>query len=152
MGGIKRKLKSQGRVKKMIKIIEFALVSKKRIEMIDITAQVVKYIAEYKLKNGFVKVFIPHTTVGLTINENSDPYVQRDMMNALSELIPESSNFYHVEGNSDAHLKSSLFGVDLDVLVENGKIKLGTWQSIYFCEFDCPRSRKVFIQLFGEGT
>lgn len=135
---------------KMIKNIEFSLVSKKRIEMIDITSQIKNVVDENEFQKGFVKLFVPHTTAGLTINENSDPYVQKDIINAMSDIVPESSNFYHVEGNSDAHLKSSLFGVALDLLVENGKVILGTWQSVFFCEFDGPRTRKVFVQLFGE--
>jgi len=134
----------------MIKTLDFSLMTKKRIEMVDITNQIKGLVEEHGLHNGFIKLFVPHTTAGLTINENSDPYVQKDIINAMSDIVPESSNFYHVEGNSDAHLKSSLFGVDLDLLVDQGKVILGTWQSVFFCEFDGPRTRKVYVQLCGD--
>jgi secondary thiamine-phosphate synthase enzyme len=134
----------------MIKTIELSVASKKSIEMIDITSEIKREVEESRIKEGSVKVFIPHTTAGLTINENSDPFVQKDILSALADVVPESSKFYHLEGNSDAHLKSSLFGVNVELIVHNSQLVLGNWQSVYFCEFDGPRSRKVWVQISGD--
>jgi secondary thiamine-phosphate synthase enzyme len=125
--------------------------TKKRNELIDITAQVQKIIERESAKEGICTIFCPHTTAGLTINENADPSVKKDILNYLSKLIPESEDFTHSEGNSDSHIKASLLGSSLQVIVEDKRLVLGTWQGIYFCEFDGPRSRSVFIHfLKGE--
>ena len=121
--------------------------TKKRCEFIDITSQVSRVIREEKLSDGICLVFCPHTTAALTVNENADPSVCSDIINHLSKLVPEGKDYAHLEGNSDSHIKSSLLGASLQVIVEGGKLVLGTWQGIYFCEFDGPRSRKIFIKL-----
>lgn len=111
-------------------------------EFIDITDKITESI---KIENGIWVVYCPHTTAGLTINEGADPDVRRDVLNALDELTPKL-NYKHMEGNSPAHIKSSLMGNSLNIIIEKSKLKLGTWQSIYFCEFDGPRIRKVFLK------
>lgn len=123
------------------------LKTNKRIELLDITAEVQTVMGKDKIKDGVCFVFCPHTTAGLTINENADPSVKEDMISALSKLIPENAGYTHSEGNSDSHIKSSLFGPSLTIFVENGKLALGTWQGIYFCESDGPRSREVWVKI-----
>jgi secondary thiamine-phosphate synthase enzyme len=100
------------------------------------------------MESGIVTLFVPHTTAGVTINENADPSVQSDMLRGLAEIAPESQGFYrHAEGNSDSHIKASLVGASEQILVDSGKLVLGTWQGIYFAEFDGPRTRKLQIKL-----
>ena len=118
-----------------------------KFEMIDITNQVRKIVNEREIKSGICYVFTPHTTAAITINENADPNVPRDIMMELDKIIPLNDNYRHIEGNSAAHIKSSLIGASEMVLIEDGKLVLGTWQSIFFCEFDGPRTRKVLIKL-----
>jgi secondary thiamine-phosphate synthase enzyme len=118
--------------------------------MIDITSSVQSYIHEKKIQSGVCMVFTPHTTAAITINENADPEVPRDIISALEKSVPYSANYRHTEGNSAAHVKSSLVGVSELLIIENGKLVLGTWQSIFFCEFDGPRSRKIIIKVIGE--
>ncbi len=120
--------------------------SKKKVELIDITDRVQDIVSEENLNEGTCSIFVPHTTAGLTINEKADPSVVEDIAGGLSKLF-DSMSFKHVEGNSPAHIKSSLIGCSLNVLVENKKLVLGTWQGIFFCEFDGPRSRKLFLGL-----
>lgn len=120
-----------------------------RFEMIDITNQVRKIVNEREIKSGICNVFTPHTTAAITINENADPNVPRDIIMELDKVIPLNDNYRHIEGNSAAHIKSSLIGASEMVLIEDGKLVLGTWQSIFFCEFDGPRTRKVLIKLFS---
>ncbi len=122
----------------------------KRSELIDITAQVQTAVTKSGIGDGICCVFSPHTTAGLTINENADPAVRRDIVNTLSNLIPESGDYTHSEGNSDSHIKSSLFGPGLSVIVEKGELRLGTWQGIYFCESDGPREREVWVKVLGK--
>lgn len=117
-----------------------------RESMIDITEEVKNAIKSSGIKDGICTVFVPHTTAGVTINENADPDVKDDIIRGLDEIIP-NIRFKHMEGNSDAHIKSALVGNSVNLLVENGEIQLGTWQGIYFCEFDGPRSRKVYIKV-----
>ncbi|KAA5805842.1 secondary thiamine-phosphate synthase enzyme YjbQ [Thermoanaerobacterium thermosaccharolyticum] len=114
--------------------------------MIDITEEVKSAIKSSGIKDGICTVFVPHTTAGVTINENADPDVKDDIIKGLDEIIP-NIRFKHMEGNSDAHIKSALVGNSVNLIVENGEIQLGTWQGIYFCEFDGPRSRKVYIKV-----
>ena len=122
--------------------------SSSRNEMIDITDQVRDFVSHSKIENGSIVVFCPHTTAAITINENADPDVTHDILLTLGELIPQRrSGYRHSEGNSDAHVKSSLVGVSETILIHNGSLILGTWQGIYFCEFDGPRSRKVHLQI-----
>jgi secondary thiamine-phosphate synthase enzyme len=119
-------------------------------EMIDITDLVQAVISEKKIKSGICVVFTPHTTAAVTINENADPDVPHDIINALEKTLPRSIQYRHAEGNSPAHVKSSLVGVSELVLVENGRLVLGTWQAIFFCEFDGPRQRKVMVKFLPD--
>ena len=116
-----------------------------RCEFVDITGEVQKAIQECGLENGLAMVFVPHTTAGVTINENADPSVVADLLENLESLVPQHGNYRHSEGNSDAHCKASLIGSSVSVAVQSGKLVLGTWQGIYFCEFDGPRSRKFQV-------
>ncbi len=125
---------------------EISVQSHDRFEMIDITAAVQKAVQEEKIESGIGVVYTPHTTAAVTINENADPDVPRDILAALDRAVPLSAGYRHVEGNSAAHVKSSLVGASEMVIVENGRLVLGTWQSIFFCEFDGPRTRKVMIK------
>lgn len=119
----------------------------KRIELVDITADVQNMVSKKKIKDGVCLVFCPHTTAGLTINENADPAVISDMISTLDKLVPVNAGYEHSEGNSDSHIKSSLLGASLTVFVERGQLALGTWQGIFFCESDGPRSREVWIKV-----
>ncbi len=119
-------------------------------EMIDITSAVQEAVDESGIQRGTVTVFVPHTTAAVTINENADPSVKRDMLYEINKVIPFDDHYHHLEGNSAAHIKASLFGSSETILVENGRLQLGTWQGIYFCEFDGPRHRKIWIQVLGE--
>jgi secondary thiamine-phosphate synthase enzyme len=116
-------------------------------EMIDITSLVRAAINEQKVQNGICIIFTPHTTAAVTINENADPDVSRDVIFALEKAFPKNYQYRHKEGNSPAHVKSSLIGASEVVLIEGGQLVLGAWQSIFFCEFDGPRSRKVLISI-----
>ena len=117
--------------------------SKARNEFIDITEMVQDVVKDAGIVKGVCFLFVPHTTAGITINEGADPSVQRDILNSLNRLIPHEMNYFHREGNADAHIKSTLVGTSVHVIVEDGKLLLGTWQSIFFCEFDGPRHRRV---------
>ncbi|MCK9573132.1 MAG: secondary thiamine-phosphate synthase enzyme YjbQ [Candidatus Omnitrophica bacterium] len=127
-----------------------AINTKKRNEFIDITSQVEKIVKDSKIKDGLCVVFCPHTTAALTINENADPSVKKDIISHLEELVPVGKGFSHSEGNSDAHIKASLLGSSLNVIIEEGNLALGPWQGIYFCEFDGPRNRNIYVKLIGE--
>lgn len=125
--------------------------SRSRNQMIDITGQVGSAVSKSGIKNGDVIVYCPHTTAGITINENADPSVMHDILLTLEELIPHRrAGYRHSEGNSDSHCKSSIVGCSEQVLIKDGQLNLGTWQGIFFCEFDGPRSRRVFVQIRGE--
>ena len=119
-------------------------------EFVNIDREVQAAVDDAGLSSGVVHVFVPHTTAGITINENADPDVKADMELILDRAVPWQGGYAHAEGNSAAHVKASMMGFTATVLVENGKLQLGTWQSIYFCEFDGPRSRKVWVQVAGE--
>jgi secondary thiamine-phosphate synthase enzyme len=130
---------------------EFRVSTRSRTEMVDVTGQVEAAVREAGVRHGDTVVFCPHTTAAITINENADPSVVHDILLALDEILPRSNpGFRHGEGNSDAHCKSSLVGCSEQVLVKDGGLVLGTWQAIYFCEFDGPRSRRVIVQVRGE--
>ena len=120
--------------------------SKKKVELIDITDRVQNIVSRENLNEGMCRIFVPHTTAGLTINENADPSVVEDIAGGLSKLF-DCMSFKHIEGNSPAHIKSSLIGCSLNILIEDKKLVLGTWQGIFFCEFDGPRSRKLYLGL-----
>ena len=124
-----------------------------RNEFLDITEDVAKAVAESGLKNGIAVVYIPHTTAGVTINENADPSVVHDILLTLEELIPHiRAGYQHNEGNSDSHVKASLIGPSVMVPVEGGRLSLGTWQGIYFTEFDGPRQRRCIIQMVRQES
>jgi len=125
--------------------------SHKQVELIDITHDVLKTILEDNIANGLAVIYTPHTTAAITINENADPDVSRDIIMGINKLIPLRDDYHHLEGNSAAHIKSSLFGASETLIINNGKPMLGTWQGIYFCEFDGPRTRKVHYHLLEEG-
>jgi secondary thiamine-phosphate synthase enzyme len=130
---------------------EFRVSSKQRNQMIDITSQVGSAVKESGITNGDVIVYCPHTTAAVTINENADPSVCQDILFILEELIPYGHPGYrHTEGNADAHCKSSVVGCSKQILIKDKTVALGTWQGIFFCEFDGPRSRKVMLQIRGE--
>ena len=128
---------------------ELSVKSNNRSEMLLITDKIRKVVQKSGIQTGFCKIFVPHTTAGITINENADPDVQTDMLAILKKLVPQSKVYRHYEGNSDSHVKSTLTGFQQDVLIEHGRLVLGQWQGIYFCEFDGPRSRRVQVQVYG---
>lgn len=121
--------------------------SNKRIEAIDITSYIINTIKTLGIKNGVLILYVPHTTAGIIINENSDPNVIEDILNRLAELVPEKLNYKHLEGNADSHIKSSLTSSSVILIIENGELMLGTWQGIFFLEFDGPRERKVYCKI-----
>lgn len=129
-----------------------SLKTNSRVDLIDITDKVQSAVAKSKTKEGVCFIFCPHTTAGLTINENADPSVRRDIINMLNKVVPEGAAYTHSEGNADSHIKSSLFGSSLTIFVEGGRLALGTWQGIYFCEGDGPRSREVWIKMIADSV
>ena len=118
-------------------------------EFRDITSLVAEKVGSTGIREGIVTVFVPHTTAAVTINENADPSVVQDITSWLDKLIPPGANYSHLEGNSHAHIKSSIIGSSRQIIVEGGKLRLGTWQGIYFCEFDGPRRREVWIRILA---
>jgi len=118
-------------------------------EIIDVTASVSRVLREIGVMKGVCHLFVPHTTAGITINENTDPNVRRDMLQALERMVPSSGEYLHAEGNSAAHILASLVGSSTIAFVENGKLVLGAWQAIYLCEFDGPRTRTVLIRVLS---
>ncbi len=130
----------------------FTVTTRARCEMIDITGPVRAVIRDEGVRDGICYVFVPHTTAAVTINENADPDVPRDILAELEKVIPFADNYRHIEGNSAAHIKASLTGSSESLLIEKGDLLLGTWQSLFFCEFDGPRTRKVVVKiLHGKG-
>jgi len=123
-----------------------------RVELIDITGRVQAAVSKSKIKEGICFIFCPHTTAAMTINENADPSVRRDIIHALNKLVPAGVGYSHSEGNADSHIKSSLFGSSLTVFIEGGQLAFGTWQGIYFCESDGPRSREVWVKIIGDRS
>lgn len=131
-------------------MIRLTVPTRTRNEFVEITDRVAEAVGESKVRSGLCIVYVPHTTAGITIQENADPDVVRDMLLWLERRVPrEEPGFRHAEGNSDSHIKASLMGSSVTVLIENGKIVLGTWQGIYLCEFDGPRQRGVNIRIQG---
>ena len=126
-------------------IKQFTIQTSKRNEFIDITGHINSLTED--VSEGVITVFSPHTTTAITINENADPDVPHDILKKLEELVPQKGNFAHMEGNSDSHIKASLFGSSVRVIVKDSQLLLGTWQSIFFCEFDGPRTRKFYVQV-----
>lgn len=128
---------------------ELDINSAKRTQFVEITSQLSEWVKYNQWADGVLTVFSPHTTAGITINENADPDVAQDMDRFLTRLIPQSAGFKHVEGNSDAHLKASLIGSSVQIIVRDSVLCLGKWQGVYFCDFDGPRKRKVFLAFTG---
>jgi len=129
----------------------FQVRTSKKTEFIDITHSVQEAVKKTGVEEGICFVFIPHTTAAVTINENADPSVSQDILMELNRLVPFQDRYQHIEGNSPAHIKASLIGCSQTVLVESGKLALGTWQGIFFCEFDGPRNRKVHVRVMKAG-
>ena len=123
----------------------FSVRTSKRTEFIDITSEVQGAVSAIGVEEGVCTVFVPHTTAGVTVNENADPSVTRDILKELNKIVPFEDGYTHGEGNSAAHIKSSLVGCSATILVRGGRLALGTWQGIYFCEFDGPRSRQIWV-------
>ena len=123
--------------------------SRERTEFIDITEKIQEALKESGVSSGICNIFVPHTTAAVTVNEGADPTVQRDIQTFLNKMVPFEGDYYHREGNSSAHIKTSLIGVSQTVLVDEGRLVLGTWQSIFFCEFDGPRHRRVALKIIA---
>jgi secondary thiamine-phosphate synthase enzyme len=124
--------------------------SKSRNGFIDITPEIQEIVSESGIRAGYCVLHVPHTTAAITVNEGADPSVQTDILTYLADRVPHRGAYRHMEGNSDAHIKSTLVGVSQVLPVEDGRVVLGTWQSIFFCEFDGPRTRRVLVQLIGD--
>ncbi len=121
-----------------------------REEFIDIRTEVEQIIKESGIKNGICYLYVPHTTAGITINEGADPSVKKDIINALKKIAPYGAGYAHTEGNADSHIKTTLVGSSVNIFIEGGRLILGQWQSIFFCEFDGPRTRKVYMKIIKE--
>jgi len=128
---------------------EILVNTRSEIEMIDITRQVHDIVQQSKVTHGICIVFVPHTTAAITINENADPAVLKDIITELNKIIPLQDNYRHMEGNSAAHIKATLTGSSQTVIIENGELQLGTWQSLFFCEYDGPRNRKAWVKIIS---
>ena len=126
---------------------ELTIRTQKRTELSDITDRLARLVQESKVQEGILALFVPHTTAAITINENADPSVQHDILSELNRIIPFTGPYLHTEGNSAAHVKSTLVGVSQTLFISGGRLALGTWQGVYFCEFDGPRSRKVWVKI-----
>ncbi|NVM31162.1 MAG: YjbQ family protein [Candidatus Helarchaeota archaeon] len=135
-----------------MEVIQIKVKTTKREEIIDISEKITEIIRDSNIRNGICRVFVPHTTAGITINENADYNVKKDFLFILKKLIPQSKEYLHVEGNSDSHVKASLVGFSQTIILQNKKLLLGTWQGVMFCEFDGPRTRRVIISLEGTGA
>ena len=131
----------------VVKKTEISVSTSSRNEFVDITDKVTSVVRESGIKDGYVLLYVPHTTAAVTINENYDPSVKRDILDKLSELVPPNAGYAHTEGNADSHIKSSIIGVTKFIPVMDGKIQLGRWQGIFFCEFDGPRSRRLLVEV-----
>ncbi len=122
-----------------------------RVEFQDITRTVREIVGESGVASGICYIFVPHTTAGVTVNEHADPSVVEDIIEQLDKMVPQHGNYRHLEGNSPAHIKASLMGDSEVLFIEDGKIVLGTWQGIFFCEFDGPRNRHLLLKIVAEG-
>jgi secondary thiamine-phosphate synthase enzyme len=128
-----------------------AVKSARRTHLVDITGEVEKLVSQSGVTAGMCHLYCPHTTAGITVNEGDDPDVARDIENTLDRLVPQGARYQHYEGNADSHVKSTLVGVSAAVPIENGKLGLGRWQAIFFCEFDGPRERTVRVRITPDG-
>ena len=132
-------------------IARFSIHTKSKVELQDITSRVKEIVASSGLREGVCCVFVPHTTAGVIVNENADPDVGRDILAQLERMVPTQGNYYHREGNAPAHIKASLVGCSQMLLVDDERLVLGTWQGIFFCEFDGPRQRTVMVEVLSRG-
>jgi len=130
-------------------MMKISVKSRQKTEFIDITRQAKEAVSSSDIKNGFCHLFVPHTTAGITINESADPSVQSDILMILNQIVPWKADYGHMEGNSPAHIKASIIGASEWIAIENARFVLGTWQGIFFCEFDGPRNRNVHINLLA---
>ena len=133
-----------------MKAFRYSIKTQKRVQMQEIDEMVTRAINESGITDGIAVVFTPHTTAGITINENADPDVVRDIVQEINKVIPFDDGYQHMEGNSAAHIKSSLFSPSLTLIIQDGRPIFGTWQSLYFCEFDGPRTRTVYIKMMSD--
>jgi secondary thiamine-phosphate synthase enzyme len=124
-----------------------AVKTTRRTELVDITREVARAVSDSGVRSGVCHIYVPHTTAGVTINENDDPEVSRDIEAALDKLVPRGAGYRHLEGNADSHIKSTLTGVSRSIPVESGRLALGRWQAVFFCEFDGPRQREVIVKV-----
>lgn len=124
---------------------EINISTKRRTDFVDCTSRISEAVSGWDMQSGVVNVFVPHTTAGVTINENADPDVMADIEGILDKLVPWRDGYRHAEGNAAAHMKASIVGSSVQIIVENARLKLGTWQGVYFCEFDGPRRRRIWI-------
>jgi len=129
---------------------EISVRTRSRQELLDITEQLSRLVRESKVADGLMVVFVPHTTAAVTINENADPSVQHDILAELNRLVPHTGSYTHSEGNSAAHIQSTLLGPSQTLFIQNGRLALGTWQGVYFCEFDGPRTRKIWVKILSQ--
>ena len=134
-----------------MKIAEFSVKTGSREEMVDVTAKVRQAVKDAGTDSGMAVCFVPHTTAAVTINENADPDVTRDIIYKLNKDIPKNEDYHHGEGNSDAHVKSTLVGASEHILIDGGNLVLGTWQGVYFCEFDGPRTRRLYVRILSDS-
>ncbi|MGJ8455264.1 secondary thiamine-phosphate synthase enzyme YjbQ [Pseudothermotoga sp. U03pept] len=130
----------------------FTVKSSQREQLLDISHDVQRLVDESNVKEGICLIFVPHTTAAITINEGADSSVAVDLLDKLSDLIPRNQDYKHLEGNADAHIKATLVGSSLALPISNGKLTLGTWQRVFFCEFDGPRVRTVLVQILPAST
>jgi len=126
---------------------QITVATRSKTELVDISSQIEKIVKDSGIKDGVCWVFVPHTTAGISINEGADPSVKRDILSRLDKLVPSAERYEHLEGNAPAHIKTSIVGSSETLIIEKGRLLLGTWQSLYLCEFDGPRHRKVIIKI-----
>ncbi len=136
-------------IKKGVVMEQIRIKTSNQCELLDITSGVENVVRKSGVKSGICHIFVPHTTAGITINENADPDVVKDIIMELNKIVPLRDNYRHAEGNSAAHKKSSIMGCSQEVINEENSLKLGTWQSLFFCEFDGPRNRSVWVKIIG---
>jgi len=129
---------------------QISIKTNKSVELLDISHRIKEIVMESGVKNGLCVLFVTHTTAAVTINENADPDVKRDMIMALDKIVPNVDGYHHMEGNSAAHIKSSMMGFSETIVISNGNLLLGTWQGIYFCEFDGPRNRSLIVKIIED--
>lgn len=125
---------------------ELNVSTKQRTQFVDLTAEVNRLIAEHHITDGICHLYVPHTTAGITVNEAADPSVPKDIIKQLEKIAPRDGGYQHLEGNADAHIKATLTGCSVTLFIQEGKLLLGTWQGVFFCEFDGPRTRKVYVK------